>query len=54
VTFSAALSGTLQTWRYSAGNQNAAKSKIVTGTAATAVMKGYTLPAASITIPRTR
>jgi hypothetical protein len=54
VTFSAALSGTLQTWRYSAGNQNAAKSKIVTGTAAASVMKGYTLPAESITILKTR
>jgi hypothetical protein len=54
VTFNAALSGTLQTWRYSAGNQNAAKSKIVTGTAAASVMKGYTLPAESITILRTR
>ena len=54
VTFSAALSGTLQTWRYSAGNQNAAKSKIVTGTAATSVMKGYTLPPESLTILKTR
>jgi hypothetical protein len=54
VTFTAALSGSLQTWRYSAGNQNAAKSKIVTGTAAASVMKGYTLPPASITILRTR
>jgi hypothetical protein len=54
VTFNAALSGTLQTWRYSAGNQNAAKSKIVTGTAAVSVMKGYTLPAESITILKTR
>jgi hypothetical protein len=54
VTFSAALSGTLQTWRYSAGNQNAARSKIVTGTAAASVMKGYTLPAESITILRAR
>jgi hypothetical protein len=54
VTFSAALSGTLQTWRYSAGNQNAANSKIVTGTAAASVMKGYTLPPESITILKTR
>jgi len=53
VTFSAALSGTLQTWRYSAGNQNTANSKIVTGTAAS-VMKGYTLPPESITILKTR
>ena len=54
VTFKAALTGTLQTWRYSAGNQNAAKSKIVTGTAAASVMKGYTLPPESITILKTR
>ena len=55
VTFKASLSGELQTWRYSVGNQNAAKSKIVTGTAAAAsVMKGFTLPAESITILRAR
>jgi hypothetical protein len=54
VTFNAALSGSLQTWRYSVGNQNAAKSKIVTGTAAASVMKGYTLPPESITILKTR
>jgi hypothetical protein len=55
VTFSAALSGALQTWRYSAGNQNAAKSKIVTGTAAAASVKGgITLPPESITILKTR
>ena len=55
VKFQAALSGALQTWRYSAGNQNAAKSKIVTGTAAAASVKGgITLPPESITILKTR
>jgi hypothetical protein len=55
VTFKLKLSGTLQTWHYSAGNQNATRSKIVTGTAsAGSVSKGITLPAESITILETR
>jgi hypothetical protein len=55
VRFHAPLSGTLRTWSYSAGNQNAANSTIVTGTAAAAsVAGGITLPAESITILQTR
>jgi hypothetical protein len=55
VTFKSRLSGTLQIWSYSAGNQNASYSKIKTGTTiATAVAHGVTLPAQSITILRTR
>jgi hypothetical protein len=50
----AALSGTLQTWSYSAGNQNATNSAIVTGTASAAsVANGITLPAESMTILET-
>jgi hypothetical protein len=55
VTFQRQLSGTLRTWRYSAGNQNAANSKIVKGTAsALSFARGITLPAESITILKTR
>jgi hypothetical protein len=55
VTFKSRLSGNLQIWSYSAGNQNATNSKIITGTTiATAVAHGVTLPAQSITILRTR
>ena len=55
VKFHAPLTGTLQVWRYSAGNQNAAKSKIVPWTtSAASVAGGMTLPAESITILRTR
>ena len=55
VKFSSLLSGTLSVWRYSAGNQNAAKSKIVTWTTTTTSVKaGITLPAASLTILKTR
>ena len=51
----AGLFGTLQTWSYSAGNQNAANSNIVTGTtSAGSVAKGITLPAESMTILETR
>jgi hypothetical protein len=51
VTFESALTGTLRTWRYSAGNQNVANSRIVTGTTtATEVAAGITLPAESMTI----
>jgi hypothetical protein len=50
----AALFGTLQTWSYSAGNQNATNSAIVTGTASAAsVANGITLPAESMTILET-
>ena len=57
VTFrpSAALFGTLQTWSYSAGNQNATNSSIITGTtSARSVADGITLPAESMTILETR
>ena len=57
VTFktSAALSGTLDTWSYSAGKQNPANSAIVTGTtSASAIANGITLPAESITVLQTR
>ena len=57
VTFKAraGLSGTLQTWSYSAGNQNAGDSNIVTGTtSARSVAGGITLPAESMTIFETR
>jgi hypothetical protein len=55
VKFQSLLSGTLSVWRYSAGNQNAAKSKIVTwSTTTTSVKAGITLPAASLTILKTR
>ena len=51
VTFHAPLSGKLQTWSYSAGNQNATNSNIVTGTtSAASVAGGITLPAESMTI----
>lgn len=54
VTFKLKLSGTLQTWRYSAGNQNASQSKIVQGRASAAsVAAGVTLAAESVTILRT-
>jgi hypothetical protein len=54
VTFTAPLTGTLRTWRYSAGDQNLANSRIVTGTtSATTVAAGITLPAESMTILRT-
>ena len=52
---SAALSGTLRTWSYSAGKQNSANSAIVTGTiSATTIAHGITLPAESITILKTQ
>ena len=55
VTFHAPLSGTLQTWSYGAGNQNATNSNIVTGTTpASAVAGSITLPAESMTILQTR
>jgi hypothetical protein len=48
------LSGTLRTWSYSAGDQNATDSTIVTGTtAASSVAHGITLPAESMTILET-
>ena len=51
----AGLFGTLQTWSYSAGNQNPANSAIVTGTtSAASVAGGITLPAESMTILETR
>ncbi|WP_300602586.1 hypothetical protein [Trebonia sp.] len=55
VTFHAPLSGTLQTWSYSAGDQNSTNSTIVTGTTAAAtVAAGITLPAESMTILQTQ
>ena len=57
VTFQpyAGLFGTLNTWSYSAGNQNATNSNIVTGTvSAGSVANGITLPAESMTILETR
>jgi hypothetical protein len=52
--FQAKLSGTLLTWRYSAGNQNAANSKIVTWKDyGSTVARGIVLPAESITIYKT-
>jgi hypothetical protein len=50
----AGLSGTLTTWSYSAGNQNAANSNIVTGTTPASVAGGITLPPESLTILETR
>jgi hypothetical protein len=53
VTFSPGtpLSGQLRTWTYSAGNQNAANSKIVQGTAtASSVASGISLPPESLVI----
>jgi hypothetical protein len=45
------LSGQLRTWTYSAGNQNAANSKIVQGTAtASSVTSGISLPPESLVI----
>jgi hypothetical protein len=55
VTFRSSLprSGQLQTWTYSAGNQNAANSNIVQGTAsASAIAHGVTLPPESMVIVR--
>jgi hypothetical protein len=55
VTFHAPLSGRLDTWSYSAGNQNSTNSNIVTGTtSAASVAGGITLPAESMTILQTR
>jgi hypothetical protein len=55
VTFHAPLFGTLRTWSYSAGNQNAANSNIITGTApATSFAHGSTLPAESLTVLETQ
>jgi hypothetical protein len=55
VTFHAPLFGTLRTWSYSAANQNATNSNIVTGTtASTSVAGGITLPAESMTILQAR
>ena len=51
----AGLFGSLNTWSYSAGNQNATNSTIVTGTtSAGSVTNGITLPAESMTILETR
>jgi len=45
------LSGGLQTWTYSAGNQNGTNSNIVSGTAsASSLASGITLPAESMVI----
>jgi hypothetical protein len=55
VTFRSGLprAGQLRTWTYSAGNQNAADSNIVQGTAsATAIAHGVTLPPESMVILR--
>jgi hypothetical protein len=55
VTFRSSLprSGQLQTWTYSAGNQNAANSNIVQGTAsASAIAHGVTVPPESMVIVR--
>jgi hypothetical protein len=55
VTFRSGLprSGQLRTWTYSAGNQNAADSNIVQGTAnASAIARGVTLPPESMVILR--
>jgi hypothetical protein len=55
VTFRSGLprSGQLRTWTYSAGNQNAAGSNIVQGTAsASAIAHGVTLPPESMVILR--
>jgi hypothetical protein len=47
------LSGKLQTWTYSAGNQNATDSTIVQGTAsASSIAHGVTLPPESMVILR--
>ena len=55
VTFHAPLFGTLQTWSYSAGNQNSGNSNITTGTApAASFAGGITLPAESVTVLETR
>jgi hypothetical protein len=55
VTYRAPLFGTLNTWSYSAANQNATNSDIVTGTTpASAVAGSITLPAESMTILQTR
>jgi hypothetical protein len=55
VTFHAPLFGTLRTWSYSAANQNATNSNIVTGTAsARSLAGGITLPAESMTILQTQ
>jgi len=49
------LSGELQTWTYSAGNQNATDSAIVQGTAAaSSLANGITLPAESMVILESR
>ena len=54
VTVGTSLAGTLSTRTYSAGNQNAANTKIVTGTTtAGAVAGGVTLPAESILVLET-
>lgn len=51
VSFHAPLFGTLNTWSYSAGNQNSTNSNIVTGTtSARSLAGGVTLPAESMTI----
>ncbi len=55
VQFRAPLFGTLRTWSYTAANQNATNSSIVTGTtSAASVAGGITLPAESMTILQTR
>jgi hypothetical protein len=55
VTFSAPLNGTLNTWSYSAGDQNATNSNIVTGTTtAAATHAGVSLPAESMLILKTQ
>ena len=55
VTFTAPLSGTLKTWSYSAGTQNATNSDIVAGTAtAASVANGVTLPPESMLVLQTQ
>ena len=57
VTFSAGagLTGTLRSWSYSAGSQNATQSNVVTGTTqASSVTNGVTLPPESITVLQTQ
>ena len=54
VKFHAPLFGTLQTWSYSAGNQNSSNSSIITGTVpAASFAGGITLPAESVTVLET-
>ena len=55
VKFHAPLFGTLNTWSYSAGNQNSTNSNIVTGTtSAASVRNSITVPAESVTVLETQ